>query len=60
MFNEAWRLRRDHFWVEDMSGVDWERDCTGDAPLVDRVASRSEFSDLMWEVQGELGTSALL
>ena len=25
MFREAWRLQRDHFWVEDMSGVDWER-----------------------------------
>jgi tricorn protease len=24
---------------------------------VDRVSSRSEFSDLMWEMQGELGTS---
>jgi tricorn protease len=26
-------------------------------PLVDRLASRAEFSDLMWEMQGELGTS---
>ena len=26
-------------------------------PLVERVACRSEFSDLMWEMQGELGTS---
>jgi tricorn protease len=25
--------------------------------LVSRVASRAEFSDLMWEMQGELGTS---
>ena len=23
MFKEAWRLQRDHFWAEDMSGVDW-------------------------------------
>jgi len=23
MLREAWRLQRDHFWVEDMSGVDW-------------------------------------
>ena len=26
-------------------------------PLVDRVASRQEFADLVWELQGELGTS---
>jgi hypothetical protein len=24
-FKEAWRLQQDHFWVEDMSGVDWRR-----------------------------------
>jgi tricorn protease len=57
MFHEAWRLQRDYFWTEDMSGVDWERVLQRYAPLVDRVASRSEFSDLMWEMQGELGTS---
>jgi tricorn protease len=57
MFREAWRLQRDHFWTADMSQVDWltvhERYLT----LVDRVSSRAEFSDLMWEMQGELGTS---
>ena len=57
MFHEAWRLQRDYFWVEDMSDVDWERILHRYRPLVDRVASRSEFSDLMWEMQGELGTS---
>jgi tricorn protease len=57
MFHEAWRLQRDHFWVEDMSGVDWEKVLHRYEPLVARVACRSEFSDLLWEVQGELGTS---
>ncbi|MGD9375190.1 MAG: PDZ domain-containing protein, partial [Anaerolineae bacterium] len=57
MFHEAWRLQRDYFWVEDMSGVDWDRVLQRYEPLVHRVASRSEFSDLMWEMQGELGTS---
>jgi tricorn protease len=23
IFGEVWRLQRDHFWVPDMSGVDW-------------------------------------
>ena len=57
MYREAWRLQRDHFWAEDMSGVDWTRVYSRYLPLVDRIASRSEFSDLMWEMQGELGTS---
>jgi tricorn protease len=57
MLPEAWRLQRDYFWVEDMSGVDWQKVLDRYYPLVARVASRSEFSDLLWEMQGELGTS---
>ncbi|HEY8474526.1 MAG TPA: PDZ domain-containing protein [Natronosporangium sp.] len=57
MFREAWRLQREQFWTEDMSGVDWDEVYDRYLPLVDRVASRSEFSDLLWELQGELGTS---
>ena len=57
MFREAWRLQRDHFWSEDMSGVDWQLVYRRYFPLVARIASRAEFSDLMWEMQGELGTS---
>jgi tricorn protease len=57
MFREAWRLQRDQFWTPDMSQVDWLAVHERYLPLVDRIASRSEFSDLMWEMQGELGTS---
>ena len=57
MFREAWRLQRDQFWTEDMSQVDWLAVHDRYLPLVDRISSRSEFSDLMWETQGELGTS---
>jgi len=57
MYREAWRLQRDHFWTEDMSGVDWQRVYERYFPLLDRIAARSEFSDLTWEMQGELGTS---
>lgn len=57
MFREAWRLQRDHFWTEDMSRVDWQEVYRRYYPLIDRVATRSEFSDLLWEMQGELGTS---
>ncbi len=57
MLRESWRLMRDHFWVEDMSGVDWEACWERYAPLLDRVGCRSEWSDLAWQLQGELGTS---
>jgi tricorn protease len=57
MFAEAWRLQREHFWDQDMSGIDWNAIYAQYAPLVERVSSRSELSDLLWELQGELGTS---
>ncbi|NJP04499.1 MAG: peptidase [Chloroflexaceae bacterium] len=57
MYREAWRLQRDNFWTEDMSGVDWQLVYQRYLPLLQRVTARSEFSDLMWEMQGELGTS---
>src|SRR5438105_12389529 len=40
-----------------MLGLDWKRIYTQYAPLVERVGARSEFSDLIWELHGELGTS---
>jgi len=57
MLREIWRLQQEHFWTPDLSGVDWERVYQRYRPLLDRVATRSEFSDLVWEMQGELGTS---
>ncbi len=57
MFREAWRLQRDQFWTADMAQIDWLAVYERYAPLVNRVSSRIEFSDLLWEMQGELGTS---
>ncbi len=57
MFREAWRLQREYFWAEDMSDVNWQKIFDRYYPLIERVAARSEFSDLIWEMQGELGTS---
>lgn len=57
MFREAWLLQRERFWTEDMSGVDWDEVYRRYLPLLDRVGTRSEFSDLVWELHGELGTS---
>jgi tricorn protease len=57
MFKEAWILQRENFWTPDMSKIDWVGVYEKYLPLLDRVNSRREFSDLMWEMQGELGTS---
>ena len=57
MLREVWRLQRDHFWAPDMSGIDWKAVYDRYAPLLSRVATRGELSDLIWEMQGELGTS---
>ncbi len=57
MYGEAWRLQRDHYWVEDMSSIDWQMIFDRYRTLLERISNRNEFSDLMWEMQGELGTS---
>lgn len=56
-FHEAGRLMRDHFWREDMGGVDWQAILDRYAPFVERIGAHSELIDLLWETQGELGTS---
>ncbi len=57
MYADAWRLQRDLFWNPGLKVPDWEAVYRRYAPLVDLVATRSEFTDLLWEMQGELGTS---
>ncbi|MFA5505613.1 MAG: S41 family peptidase [Vulcanimicrobiota bacterium] len=57
MLREAWRLMRDHFWDPKMASIDWNEVLKRYSPLLDRIATRREFSDLLWEFQGELGTS---
>ncbi|MFI9589818.1 PDZ domain-containing protein [Nonomuraea sp. NPDC052265] len=56
-YREAGRLMRDHFWREDMGGLDWQATLDRYEPLVARLGCHSELIDLLWEVQGELGTS---
>jgi tricorn protease len=45
------------FWVEDMAEVDWPAMLAEYRPLVEQVASASDFADLLWEIFGELGCS---
>ena len=40
MLREVWRLQRDHFWTEDMSGIDWDAMYRRYAPLLEGVATR--------------------
>jgi tricorn protease len=57
MYGEAARLMRDFYWVEDMAGVDWAATVERYRPLVERLSTRDDLSELIWEVQGELGSS---
>ena len=56
-FSEAGRFMQHDFWVPDMAGVDWPGVLESYRPVLDRIGTASEFTDLMWEVVGELGTS---
>ncbi|MGA4848790.1 S41 family peptidase [Streptomyces sp. G5(2025)] len=57
MYDETGRLMRDNFWRPDMGGVDWDGVLERYRPVLDRVATHDDLVDLLWEVQGELGTS---
>jgi tricorn protease len=57
MLDETGRLMRDHFWTPDMSGLDWDGAVDKYRPLVDRITTRDDLSDLLWEVNGETGSS---
>lgn len=57
MLREAWRLQKQHYWDVDMSQVDWSLVLNRYSALLPRVRTRSDLSDLIWEMQGELGTS---
>jgi tricorn protease len=54
IFIDAWRLERDYFYDPNMHGVDWEGVRDKYLPLVDRVTTRAELSDLIGRVVGEL------
>ncbi|UCC71473.1 MAG: PD40 domain-containing protein [Gemmatimonadota bacterium] len=54
IFVDAWRLERDYFYDPNMHGVDWDATLQKYLPLVDRVTTRDELSDLIGRVVGEL------
>ncbi|MDY7110617.1 MAG: S41 family peptidase [Planctomycetota bacterium] len=54
MFTEAWRLERDYFYAPNMHGVDWRAMLEKYRPLVDRVTTRAELSDLLAQMMSEI------
>ncbi|MGW1158118.1 S41 family peptidase [Streptomyces sp. NPDC002519] len=57
MYEETGRLMRDNFWRPDLGGADWDGVLDRYRPLLERIATHDDLVDLLWEVQGELGTS---
>ena len=57
MFDEAWRRFRDHFYVENMHGYDWQGLRERFRPLLDHVAHRSDLSFVLGEMVAELNVS---
>ncbi|MFC3879806.1 S41 family peptidase [Algoriphagus namhaensis] len=54
IYTDAWRMERDYFYDRNMHGVDWDAMYQKYLPLVDRVSSRAELSDVIGEMVGEL------
>ncbi|MBI2796636.1 MAG: PD40 domain-containing protein [Gemmatimonadetes bacterium] len=54
IFTDAWRMERDYFYDAGLHGVDWAAALRKYLPLVDRVTTRDELSDLIGWVVGDL------
>lgn len=54
LFTDAWRMERDYFYDANMHGVDWTAMYERYLPLVDRITTRLELSDLIGRFVGEL------
>jgi tricorn protease len=57
MLKESWKLMKEHYWEENIGGLNWEQVLEKYLILVSKINSRFEFSDLLWELQAETGTS---
>ncbi|WP_233190650.1 S41 family peptidase [Brachybacterium sp. UMB0905] len=57
MLWDNYRIMAQQFWRADMDGQDWHAMTAKYDPVLERVVTADDFQDLMWEVQGELGTS---
>jgi tricorn protease len=57
IFDEVWRRFRDHFYVDNMHGYDWEALREQYRPWLQHVAHRSDLNYLMGEMIAELNVS---
>ncbi|MBN8827428.1 MAG: PDZ domain-containing protein [Sphingobacteriia bacterium] len=57
IYNEAWSLLREKFNNPRIKSVDWFKIRDKYYPLIDKVSTRSELNDVLWEMQGELRSS---
>ncbi|KPF44776.1 hypothetical protein IP80_17450 [beta proteobacterium AAP65] len=55
MFDDAWRLHRDHFYDAKMHGTDWPAVRRKYAALLPRVGERRELAELMAQMVAEVG-----
>lgn len=54
LYTDAWRMERDYFYDKNMHGVNWDAMYKKYLPLVDRVTTRQELSDVIGRFVGEL------
>ncbi|MEN0050266.1 MAG: S41 family peptidase [Bacteroidota bacterium] len=54
IYKDAWRMERDYFYDKNMHGVDWDAMYEKYLPLVDRVTTRNELTDVITRLIGEL------
>lgn len=54
IFTDAWRMERDYFYDKNMHGVNWDAMHDKYFPLVERVTTLNELSDLIGRFVGEL------
>ncbi len=54
IFDEAWRLHRDFLYAPNMQGVDWKAMKAKYRPLAARVTDRTELSDVIAQMVGEI------
>ncbi|MBB5833068.1 S41 family peptidase [Brachybacterium aquaticum] len=57
MLWDNYRLMAQQYWRADMDGMDWHAMTSWYDPVIERLVTEDDFQDMMWEVQGELGTS---
>jgi len=55
MLYETWMMMKENYWRDN--GIQWEDIFKKYQLLLEKVSTRAELSDLIWELQGELGTS---